>query len=241
MEDDPISRDLLRIHKIGGQYLGRTFLEVRGKSPVARDLLNASGAIFHYKINQSYLLPEASAAETEALIDRVAAAAGIDNVRANEERVPVTVELAQRLSVGEMFDFGPPRGMQPILRMGQPFTLNTDPISDKRVRKGMAMVYLYNANPPAVREKMTAERRQAEIAERDRGRTLVVAGSAQEGDMVSVSGTPYRIAGFGGVFQIKPDRLDDMKRRFPDAEGILVGVDVQYATLAPDGAGSSTL
>lgn len=74
-----------------------------------------------------------------------------------------------------------------------------------------------------------AEAAKARAAEADKTRVPVIAGSVEAGGEVTVDGNTVTVAELGAAWDLDADGAERLKARFPDVEGIVAGVSVQFA------------
>jgi hypothetical protein len=136
--------------KADGQYAGRTFASLAGYHRGAREILREAGARFM----GSYLLPEGTEVETEALLARMHAAGIEDHKAVLRDRTPVSAEKAGKLKIGGTFDFGGEVGKAKVVAIGAAFTPKKASDADPRLEDliDQETVYVYNANAPKTKE-----------------------------------------------------------------------------------------
>ena len=142
--------------KAGGAFDGRTFVRTAGYQKGVRAELKEIGAEFK---GSAYLLPAAGKDETAAVIAKLEGLAETDKAAAMRDRTPVKASEAEKLKVGDEFDFGGEVGEAKIAGIGTSYKASGETIHDPRIAEfaGEEIAFVYNANPPRQRVELTEE------------------------------------------------------------------------------------
>lgn len=232
--------------KAGGAFEGRTFVQSVVFRAESAAVLKEVGA--EQKGPGSFLLPQGSEADTAKLVERLTATAKADHAQLLKDRAPVAADKAP--AIGDEFDFGGSVGKATVAGVGQAFTAKASGVDERLAAfDGQETVYVYNANAPksaqpkpelsdeekAARAAARAEAAAVQVAERDKTRVIVKAGSVEEGGKVTVGGVERDVTGLGKAFEIKDKaHAAELMTRFEDAPRLKAGDTVQYAQFDPE-------
>lgn len=190
--------------KAGSRFAGRYFVRPEHHQKLVRLELRLLGA--SYK-GTAYLLP---ADVSERALQRLHRAAGFDEAASRGEGLQEHRVRCEEVEIA-------------LLKLGA---------SGKDTQAQQAALAAAKARLQALspEERELMARIIAEkVAEADRFRTLVAAGTVQVGDEILADGVGRKIEALGPSWKVTARELPRLKARFPHAESLMPGDTVQYA------------